>query len=248
MTQHWDPVRYADDVGFVARLGEPLIAMLAPQPHERILDLGCGDGVLTEKIAAIGCDVVGVDSSPEQIAAAREKGLAAQVVDGHELPFKAEFDAVISNAALHWMRRPDEVIGGVARALKAHGRFIGEFGGAGNVASIVTGLEPLLRRHGIAIAQVNPWYFPAKDEYVARLVRHGFKVEQAELFERPTPLDTDIVAWLRMFTQSFVAPLTADAREQIWLELREGLQPQLCNDDGRWTVDYVRLRFVAHRA
>ena len=122
--QTWNPEHYARNAGFVAELGLPVVELLNPQPGERILDLGCGDGVLTEKLAALGCQVVGVDSSPAQIAAAQARGLDAHVVDAQRLTFDAEFDAVFSNAALHWMRKPDEVIAGVWRALEPGGRFV----------------------------------------------------------------------------------------------------------------------------
>ena len=148
--QHWEAQRYARNARFVADLGQPVVELLAPQPGERILDLGCGDGALTRKLVELGCSVVGVDAGPDMIRAARELGLDAHVVDGHELAFEREFDAVFSNAALHWMKRdPQEVIAGVARALRPGGRFVGEMGGHGNVAAIVTALLAVLERRGI---------------------------------------------------------------------------------------------------
>ena len=137
--QTWNPDQYARNAGFVPALGLPVVELLDPQPGERILDLGCGDGVLTEKLASLGCQVVGVDSSAAQVAAAQARGLDARVVDAHELPFEAEFDAVFSNAALHWMRQPEAVIAGVWRALEPGGRFVGELGGAGNIAPVLDG-------------------------------------------------------------------------------------------------------------
>src|SRR5579862_4266048 len=137
--QRWDPGRYQETAGFVAVLGEPLLELLAAKPGERILDLGCGDGALTEKIAAVA-SVVAVDASADQIKAARARGLDAHVMDGTKLAFENEFDAVFSNAALHWMRDPDAVIAGVWRALKPGGRFVAECGGAGNVETIVKSL------------------------------------------------------------------------------------------------------------
>ena len=127
----------------------PVVDLLAPRPGERILDLGCGDGALTEKLAAAGCDVVGADASAELVKAARARGLDARLMNGEALDFDGEFDAVFSNAALHWMLRPDAVIDGVYRALKPGGRFVGEFGGAGNVATIASALEAALDRRGL---------------------------------------------------------------------------------------------------
>ena len=160
MTQRWDPNRYATSARFVAELGEPLIGLLAPKPGERILDLGCGDGALTEKIVATGATVVGVDASAEMVVAARARGLDARVMDGQSLGFDHEFDAVLSNAALHWMRQPDAVLKGVRRALKPGGRLVAEFGGAGNVASVAEALIEALGRRGIDGRALVPWYYP----------------------------------------------------------------------------------------
>jgi len=146
--QTWDPDRYARNARFVADLGAPLIDLLAPQPGERILDLGCGDGALTERLAACGCTVVGVDGSAEQITAAKTRGLDAHVMNGEALTFSHEFDAVFSNAALHWMKRADAVIEGVRRALKPGGRFVAEMGGAGCVAKVRGAVKAALARRG----------------------------------------------------------------------------------------------------
>ena len=245
--QTWDPERYARNARFVADLGMPVVELLAPQPGERILDLGCGDGALTEKLVAMGCEVVGVDGSAEQIAAARARGLDAHVMDGEHLAFDAEFDAVFSNAALHWMHRADDVIAGVWRALKPGGRFVAECGGAGCVAKISTALTAALERRGIDAARVNPWYFPTTEDYGARLRARGFTVTYIALIPRPTPLPGDITAWLETFAESFTAALPAPQRAAFVDEVREVLRPELCDADGQWTADYVRLRFAANK-
>ncbi|MEN8184986.1 MAG: class I SAM-dependent methyltransferase, partial [Myxococcota bacterium] len=164
--QTWDPQRYARNAGFVAELGMPVLELLDPRPGERVLDLGCGDGVLSERLVARGCRVVGVDGSAQQVAAARSRGIDARVGDGQALDFRGEFDAVFSNAALHWMRRADDVISGVWRALVPGGRFVGELGGQGCVARIVGALEAALARRGAL--PVEPWYFPCDREYPER--------------------------------------------------------------------------------
>jgi len=244
-SQHWDPDRYARNARFVSDLGAPVVELLAPQPGERILDLGCGDGVLTAHLASLGCRVVGVDGSSDQIGAARQLGVDARVVDGHELPFHEEFDAVFSNAALHWMKRPDPVIAGVRRALQPGGRFVAEFGGHGCVAHIVAALAVALRDYGIDIATVNPWYFPTVEDYRSRLEKHGFTVASIALIPRPTPLPGDVTGWLETFCESFIAAVPAQDRSPFIDKVREALRPILCDEQGQWTADYVRLRFAA---
>lgn len=243
--QTWNPEQYARTAGFVPALGLPVLELLDPQPGERILDLGCGDGVLTEKLAALGCQVVGVDSSPDQVAAAQARGLDARVVDAHHLPFDGEFDAVFSNAALHWMPLPEAVIAGVWRALEPGGRFVGELGGAGNIAAVQEALQTALSRRGVDLQQVSPWYFPDEAEYRSKLEQAGFVVMSIDRFPRPTPLPGDIRDWLETFAGSFVGPFSDDQRNQVMAELAELLRPRLLNDEEVWVMDYVRLHFAA---
>jgi SAM-dependent methyltransferase len=172
--QSWDPERYARNARFVADLGAPVVDLLAPRAGERILDLGCGDGVLTAKLASMGCHVIGVDASAPQIEAARKLGLDARVMNGEALNFDGDFDAVFSNAALHWMSNPAKVIAGVRRALKPHGRFVAEFGGRGCVAKIRKALIEALNRRRINGEAASPWYFPTVEEYSQQLMRGGF--------------------------------------------------------------------------
>ncbi|MBI1208662.1 MAG: methyltransferase domain-containing protein [Azospirillum sp.] len=243
--QSWDAGGYAHHARFVADFGLPLVDLLAPCSGERVLDLGCGDGALTETVAARGATVIGVDASLEMVAAARARGLDVRCADGQALPFHADFDAVISNAALHWMTRPDSVLAGVRRALKPGGRFIGEMGGAGNVAKIGEALNSALARRGVDPAAVWPWYFPSVGEYRAKLEATGFTVVRIELFERPTPLPTGMVGWLATFAGRFLAALPADQRDSYVTEVADALAPALRTPEGNWVADYVRLRFVA---
>jgi trans-aconitate methyltransferase len=248
-SQDWKADRYAQHAHFVPTLGAPVLELLNPQRGERILDLGCGDGVLTEKIARSGAIVVGVDAAADMIVAARKRGLDARVMEGGKLQFSEEFDAVFSNAALHWMKHDrDAVIGGVYRALKPGGRFVAEMGGHGCVAAITIALVTVLERHGIKDgAATIPWYFPTVDDYRARLERAGFTIDYIELIPRPTPLPTNMAGWLELFAQPLLNRLPADQRPQAVDETVETLRPVLCDEQGRWTGDYIRLRFAAHR-
>lgn len=248
VAQHWDPQRYQREAGFVAELGRPLLDLLDARAGERILDLGCGDGRLTQAVAAGGARVTGVDLSPDLAAAARARGLDVQVADGAALPYPdASFDGVLSNAALHWMTAPEPVLGEVARVLKPGGRFVGEMGGAGNVATIVGALTNALVQRRIEMMPAYPWYFPTPAQYRAQLETAGFTVESLERFARPTDLPADISGWLATFTESFLAQVPAESRDQLIEDIRTALEPTLRKPDGRWIADYVRLRFVAHK-
>jgi SAM-dependent methyltransferase len=245
--QTWDPERYARNARFVADLGAPVAELLAPRAGERILDLGCGDGVLTAKLASMGCHVVGVDFSAPQIDAARKLGLDARVMNGEALDFDSEFDAVFSNAALHWMRNPAKVIAGVERALKPHGRFVGEFGGHGCVAKIKKALVEALDRRGINGEAATPWFFPTVEEYSRQLTNGGFVINYIALIPRPTPLPGDITGWLETFAESFTSTLPPAHRSSYIAEVQEALRPELCDAEGKWIADYIRLRFAADK-
>lgn len=245
-TQRWDPDQYGRNARFVADLGLPVVELLAPQPGERILDLGCGDGALTIKLAALGCSVVGVDASAEMVAAARSLGLEAHVMDGAELQFMEEFEAVFSNAALHWMRNPESVVSGVWRALKSGGRFVGELGGQGNIAAILAAIDAALADRGIVVP--CPWFFPRPDEYRQLLEASGFEVRAIDLFPRPTVLPGDMAAWMETFAQPYTTALPAAERGRFISEVVAALRGRLCNADGGWIADYVRLRFSAAKS
>ena len=245
--QEWSSSRYAENARFVSELGEPLIALLNPQPGERILDLGCGDGALTAKVADSGAQVIGMDASSDMVSAARGRGIDAQVADAYNLSFSSEFDAVFSNAALHWMRRdPDAVLQGVRRALKPGGRFCAEMGGHGNVAAITVALCATLERFGMAEPNaLIPWFFPTTGEYRERLERAGFRVENIALVPRPTLLPTGMRGWLETFAIPFTKSVQEGQRAAFLDEVTERLRPVLCDESGKWTADYVRLRFLA---
>ncbi len=245
--QRWKVDHYQQHTGFVPILGAPVLELLAPKPGEHILDLGCGDGALTEKLVAAGAEVIGVDASEAMIAGARARGIDARLMKGEALDFDPSFDAVFSNAALHWMVDPDAVIRGVHRALKPGGRFVGEFGGHGNVAAITVAILAVLERRGTDGAAISPWYFPTARAYQARLEAHGFEVSSAELIPRPTPLPTDMEGWLDTMAGPFFAALDADDRSAAVSETVRLLKPCLWDNQEGWTADYVRLRFEARR-
>lgn len=242
-TQDWHPSQYAANARFVSDLGMPVLELLSPQPGERILDLGCGDGVLTHKLVEGGCAVVGIDSSPDMVAAARSLGLNAQVLDAHMMSFSKEFDAVFSNAALHWMQHPDQVISGVWNALKDGGRFVGEFGGYGNVDTIVNALESALLLRNIEA--VNPWFYPRPEEYGALLEARGFIVASLLLIPRPTRLPGGMGGWIETFAQPYISTVPLAERPDFISEVTAALRPTLCDANSDWHADYVRLRFSA---
>jgi trans-aconitate methyltransferase len=245
--QQWNPQRYAKNARFVSDLGEPVIQLLSPKPGERVLDLGCGDGVLTEKLIDAGCIVVAVDDSPEQVAAAQARGLDARVGKAESLSFSGEFDAVFSNAALHWVKAQDAALSGVFCALKPGGRFVGELGGAGNVRAIRSALNESLVSRGVDPVSLDPWFFPTVVQYEELLIHQGFAVESIRLFSRPTLLPGDISGWLDTFAQPFLAALPTSSHHSVIDEVREVLRPALHDPDRGWIADYVRLRFAARK-
>ena len=208
-------------------------------------NVGCGDGALTAAIVARGAEVVGIDSSPSLVEAARTRGIDARVIDAYAMPFRAEFDAAFSNAALHWMREPDLVLAGIQRALVSRGRFVGELGAHGNVAAISTAILAVLRAHGIDGEARWPWYFPTPAEYAEKLETHGFVVLRMELIPRPTPLPTGMRGWLDTFANPFLAGVSDGERHEMLEEVTSLLAPSLRGRAGEWTADYVRLRFSA---
>jgi trans-aconitate methyltransferase len=240
----WNPESYARNARFVSELGEPLLQILDPKPGELILDLGCGDGTLGEKIAGRR-KLVGVDSSMPFLRSARGRDLTVVQMDGQQLAFKRCFDAVFSNAALHWMNRPEKVLEGIANCLKPRGRFVGEFGGQGNVETIRAALHAGLQKRSIDPWQVDPWYYPSPETFTALLERFGFSVGYIELIPRPTKLPGDIIQWLALFAQPFTKSLADGDKRRFVDEVRDALEPELRRSDGSWYADYVRLRFKA---
>ena len=247
MTQTWDPQAYGQNGSFVHGLAGGVLEWLEAQAGERVLDLGCGDGQLTARVALSGAKVVGLDASPQMAAAARSRGIAVDEGSAESLPYTAEsFDAVFSNAALHWVRDQDAMLAEVRRVLKAGGRFVAEMGGKGNIAAIRVALMAVMSRHCFDGREDNVNYYPTADEYSRRLERHGFKVERIALIPRPTPLaEGGMSGWIRTFRRGVLDTLPEAMRATVVEEAVALLEPVLRDEEGNWTADYVRLRFIA---
>ena len=194
---------------------------------------------------ARGARVVGVDASDNLVAAARRAGIDAHVVDGRELTFDREFDLVFSHAALHWMKPPKPVLRGVRKSLRPGGRFVADMGGFGNVAHEAAALEAALDRRGYSGRDANPWFFPEPDEYRRLLEEADFSVDGMSIFERPTPISSDMEGWLATFAEAFLSRVDPSERLQIVAEVTDDLRPHLSDSNGNWMLDYVRLRFAA---
>jgi trans-aconitate methyltransferase len=252
MSSQWNPELYDSRHAFVWERGAELISLLQPSNGETILDLGCGTGHLASRIAASGAGVVGIDSSQEMVEGARKNYPALRFVlaDARNFELKQPFDAVFSNAALHWVNEPERVLDRVWNALKRGGRFVAELGGKGNVQKLVEAFHRSLEKIGCAFAEhENPWYFPSIGEYSMLLEKQGFNVTFACLFERTTALndgERGLRNWIRMFGNAFCSGLSAGEQEQFIRECENLLRPVLFHD-GSWFADYRRLRVVAYK-
>ena len=261
----WDARAYDESFRFVSDHAGDLVALLDPRPGERILDLGCGTGRLAAAIAERGAAVTGVDSDAAMIEAARAQfprtahpTLQFAQADGEaleEASLAGPFDAVFSNAALHWMTRPKAVLRGLRALLRPGGRLVAELGGHGNVAIVEGALRDALETVGMARErQPRPWYFPSLAEYAALLEQHGLEPRLMTLFDRPTTLEDGadgMAGWLRMFGHPWLAELPPERAEAVIARVEAAVRPQLWREDeadgGRWVADYRRLRVVAVR-
>ena len=250
LTKSWNPFRYEKDFSFVWTYGQDLVAILAPLAGEKILDLGCGTGQLSAEIAKSGAEVMGIDSAPEMIERARANypGLRFEVADARRFRGTGPFDAVFSNAALHWIKDADDVALTIAHALRPGGRFVAELGGKGNVASFIReSAEAWFDVTGTrAEGRFNPWYFPSIAEYSAVLEGYGLDVLSALLFDRPTALEgtSPLRDWINMFLPAVLQAMPMELRNAFLDRIEERLRPKLFRD-GRWVLDYRRLRVVA---
>ncbi|MED4784617.1 class I SAM-dependent methyltransferase [Brevibacillus choshinensis] len=250
-TKQWDASHYDEKMNFVSHYGRGLIDWLQPVSGERILDLGCGTGDLTAKLAETGAHVMGFDFSPDMIEAARSKypHLSFAIADAHAFRSDEQFDAIFSNAALHWMQRPEKVAESVWLALAPGGRFVAEFGGKGNCEQVVAALRVALGRKGISADERNPWYFPSIGEYTSLLERQGFRVVLSSHIDRPTLMpdgDGGLRHWLNSFCSPFFTGLSDREIDEICAAVSEIARPTLFRD-GQWFVDYKRIRVIANK-
>ena len=252
-TQNWNAADYAANGRFVATLASAAVSLLNAQPGERILDAGCGDGALTAQVAGSMASIIGVDQSEQMLAAARARGLKADLHDLTELPYREEFDAVFSNAALHWITRERQpaLLAGLHRALKPGGRLVVEMGGQGNIAAIRTALSATFTPHGLSSESLAASFFPSSAHYSQLLQQAGFEVHQIDLIPRPTPLlhgAQGMRLWLQTFRSTVLEHLPEPVRAQVLDQTVALLMPILHDPiTGSWTADYVRLRFAASR-
>ncbi len=240
-TSKWDAADYARVGGFVAELGGAALDLLDPRSGERILDVGCGDGTLTEKIAEREATVLGIDNSPEMIAAARQNGIDALLVDVADMAFSSEFDAVFSNATLHWILEKERAARAIFRAVKPGGRFAGELGGEGNIARLRETLDIELAIRGYVPPTESSNWYPSPDEFAEMYEAAGFREIDARLIERPTPLDHGVDAWVTTFRRGWLD------RAQVPEEERADIAAAVADKFGSNVADYVRLRFIMRK-
>jgi len=246
----WNAELYDDKHAFVFHYGQNVLDVLEIKPGERILDLGCGTGHLTGEIQQLGGEVVGIDSSAEMVAQAKAiyPGIDFRVASGADFQFDKPFDAVFSNATLHWIHEADEVIKCVYNCLKPGGRFVAEMGGKDNMAIMIAATQKVLLKYGYKeLAERRIWYFPSLGEYTSKLEAGGFRVTFATHFDRDTLLQdgrTGVAKWLNMFGQSFLEGIAEQQKQQIINEITDLLEPDY-QKDGNWYADYKRLRFIA---
>jgi trans-aconitate methyltransferase len=247
----WNAALYDQRHSFVWKMAAGLVELLDPKPGERILDLGCGTGYLTARIADAGAIVTGIDRSPEMIAQARttHPSIHFEVADARHLKFSNDFDAVFSNATLHWIKEPEPVVHSIDNALRRGGRFVAEFGGKGNIAALSRAIHKAWHNLDLPEPVPSPWYYPSIPEYTGILEKHGFEATYAQIFDRPTPLEDGergLHNWLEMFGGPFFDDLPEDVRTKLKSEIEALARYDLFHEH-HWVIDYRRLRLAAHR-
>ena len=240
-TSQWDAADYARVGGFVPALGQAALDLLDPQPGEAILDVGCGDGTLTQKILERGASVVGIDNSLSMVGAARARGLDARLMDAAQLKFGEAFDAVFSNATLHWVLDKERAARAIWFALKPGGRFAGEMGGEGNLACLRQALDDELVARGFGPPTFAANWYPSVEEFVALYEGAGFRDIDARLIERPTALEHGVAAWVLTFRAGWLD------RAGVPHDERQSIADAVAARVGTNIADYVRLRFIMRK-
>ena len=223
--QNWNAAEYQKHASFVPSLANSVIELLNPRKGEKILDIGCGDGELTQQLKEKGCLVIGIDSSPSMVESTKNRGIEAYVIDGQTIDFQNQFDAVFSNAALHWLTQPERVIKGVYLSLKPNGRFVAEFGGYGNIATLLKAMQEVFRENTGFGEFKNPWFFPSVAEYKTLLEKQGFKINSIELIPRPTPLKSGVEKWLEIFAKGITSHLDPEQKILFLSAVKNKLMP-----------------------
>ena len=243
--QNWSSEDYNKKADYLYELGKPVIELLNPQPGEKILDLGCGTGKLTKIVADMGCDVTGIDADPAMVEATKELGIKAFLHDAEHLNIDGQYDAIMSNGALHWMADQYGVVKGVWKALKPGGRFAAECGGEGCVRIIREGIKLALTKRGVDYKARNPWKYPELGTMADILETKGFKVSYIARVDRPTPLKTGLRGWLEVFANAHTEGFTAEEKESFYTDVENYCKPMLYTEENGWVADHVRLRFMA---
>ena len=247
----WDALQYERRASFVWKLAPDLVRLLDAKPGERVLDVGCGPGHLSTKIAEAGAEVLAIDASPSMIEQARKNypQLHFEVLDATQMDFGPQFDAVFSNASLHWITEPANAASRVYRALISGGRFVAEFGGKGNISAIVDAIHRARAEVSAPRIEEFPWYFPSVGEYTSLLESQGFIVTHAHLLQRPTQFEggeAGMRDWLDLFARPLMVGLTHSQMQEAIDLVEEELRPTMFKE-GIWTGDYVRIRVRATR-
>jgi trans-aconitate methyltransferase len=246
----WKTALYDNKLGYVSEFGKGIVQLLNPAKGEKILDLGCGTGDLAYEILKTGATVTGMDSSNTMIEKARSKypEIKFLVCNAENFKLDESFDAVFSNAALHWMKNAKQVLECVWDVLNKGGRFVAEFGGKGNVETIIKATSEVLSQdYGIDAMGLNPWYFPSVAEYSTLLEQQGFRVTYAVYFDRPTKMEdgeNGLNHWLIGFADDFFKEFSDVEKKDVIEKIASKARKDLFQN-GSWYLDYMRLRIIA---